>query len=284
MNLDNRKYGVVDIDTGDIIVQAKYTSLGYFNNGLAVAYLGFDMGYIDSLDNARISFGKYKAGNDFVKGFASVLNWENKRGVINTIDEIIIPFEYDEIDIQAEFLPYVKCTKEGIVKWIDIRPLCKEIILDGLIYYKTYSVQKFKELMQIKTMYIRRNLKSGEVYFNCGICTGISSIHIDDRTNKDELMISLVMNVSGMIFWLLHNVNQLGVPYIQKEKYIQPQKTEETPPTHKTIPRYYTNDDYNNDYNDDWDDDYYRGWSRQEVESGLADAFEDDPDALWNID
>ena len=29
MNLDNRKYGVVDIDTGDIIVQAKYTSLGF---------------------------------------------------------------------------------------------------------------------------------------------------------------------------------------------------------------------------------------------------------------
>lgn len=29
---------------------------------------------------------------------------------------------------------------------------------------------------------------------------------------------------------------------------------------------------------------YYDGWSREEVESGLSDAFEGDTDALWNID
>lgn len=28
----------------------------------------------------------------------------------------------------------------------------------------------------------------------------------------------------------------------------------------------------------------YDGWSREDVESGLADAFEGDLDAYWNID
>lgn len=41
---------------------------------------------------------------------------------------------------------------------------------------------------------------------------------------------------------------------------------------------------------DDWSDPYgdeqayYGGWSREDVESGLADAFEGDKSNYWNID
>ena len=41
---------------------------------------------------------------------------------------------------------------------------------------------------------------------------------------------------------------------------------------------------------DNWSDpygdekEYYGGWSREDVESGLADAFEGDESDYWNID
>ena len=109
MNLENRLYGIVNLDTGDIIVQAQYTSMGYFRCGLAVVHKDFDMGYIDISGKIRIPFKKYKSGDDFIMGYAVVKDWENKYGVINTIDDTIVPFEYDKIDINEKNLPYINC-------------------------------------------------------------------------------------------------------------------------------------------------------------------------------
>ncbi len=277
MNLDNRRYGIVNLDTGDIIIQAQYTSMGYFRCGLAVVHKDFDMGYIDTSGNIRIPFKKYQSGDDFILGFAVVRNYHQKYGLINTIDQIVIPFEYDKIELDKDLIPAVKCVKNDEVKWIDLRQLNNEIVLDGLIYHKTLSIQAFKELMHVKSIHIRHNSKNNEICFYCGLSYGISAITINEHTNRENIVISLVTNVSGISFWLIHHISQLNQPYIKKSKYVAIQQNIE--PVNSNIQYHYQDD--SDDY---WDYDYHNGWSKKDVESGLADAFEYDPDALWNID
>lgn len=278
MNLDNRRYGIVNLDTGDIIIQAQYTSMGYFRCGLAVVHKDFDMGYIDTSGKIRIPFKKYQSGEDFIMGYAVVKNWESKYGVINTLDDTIVPFEYDKIDINEKNFPYINCYNNEKEIKVDIHKCSKEIILDGLHYHKSYKVSQFKELLKCQNLEIVVSPNTKEYFFRCGMSVGISAINIK-MTTWQKVIISLVTNVNGRTFWLLHSMSQIGESYINKEKYGAQNDENE-----------FTLDGFFNYMNNEADDNYdyyendYNGWSSQDIESGLADAFEDDPDALLDID
>ena len=109
------------------------------------------------------------------------------------------------------------------------------------------------------------------------MCVGISAINIEMTTWK-KVLISLVTNVNGKTFWLLHSMSQVGEPYIEKVTFTPPKSNNEM--SFEEFRNSMLQDDENYDYYEN----YYDGWSNQDIESGLADAFEDDPDALWNID
>lgn len=65
-------------------------------------------------------------------------------------------------------------------------------------------------------------------------------------------------------------------------------------PTIKHTPREYNSKTVSNNASvtdaDNWSDpygdekDFYDGWNREEVENGLADAYEGDADVRWNYD
>ena len=172
----------------------------------------------------------------------------------------------------------INCYKNEEEIRVDIRTCSKEIILDGLHYHKSYKVSQFKELLKCQNLEIAVSPNTKEYFFRCGMSVGVSAINIG-MTTWQKVIISLVTNVNGRTFWLLHSMSQIGEPYINKEKY-SAQNDEEK----------FTFDKFLNDMNNETDDNYdyyeedYNGWSPQDIETGLADAFEDDPDALWNID
>ena len=98
---------------------------------------------------------------------------------------------------------------------------------------------------------------------------------------KDPV-IAIVSNSSGKIFPLLMEKSDIGkstLPIAKITSKITPSKD-----SHKT-----SFGDYESD-TDNWSDPYgdeqayYGGWSREDVESGLADAFEGDGSNYWNID
>ena len=139
MDVNSHLYGVVDINSGKSIVAPKYKTLGYFKCGLAKVSDEYGIGYIDTSGKEIIPVGKYKAGEDFIMGYAAVQNRKNKYGLINTLSKIIIPFRYDKIEINENTLPYAYCTESDEEKKIDIRKCREETVLDGLYYHKSYK-------------------------------------------------------------------------------------------------------------------------------------------------
>lgn len=96
---------------------------------------------------------------------------------------------------------------------------------------------------------------------------------------KSEICISIVSNINGKLFFLAHAKEDTGKECLKLSYY----KREEPKVPYNYTPHHVY---YSNDEDSSYDDcrDYYDGWSREDVESGLADAFEGDLDAYWNID
>lgn len=102
-----------------------------------------------------------------------------------------------------------------------------------------------------------------------------------------EPVISIVANSSGKIFPLLMEKADIGKATLFPAK-AAPKRTISKVASHKTSFWDYEAEKMNDA--DDWSDPYgdeqayYGGWSREDVESGLADAFEGDESNYWNID
>ena len=105
-------------------------------------------------------------------------------------------------------------------------------------------------------------------------------IHADD-------LLSIVVNSSGKIFPLLMEKSDIGKNTLSLAK-AAPKRTISKVASHKTSFWDYESEKMND--TDNWSDPYgdeqayYGGWSREDVESGLADAYEGDSDARWNND
>lgn len=277
---------------GDIIIPPQYMEMQPFSCGLSlVRNHQYQYAYIDIHNNLIVPFGKHSwLDPSFVCGFARVMDYdtshENKVwGVIDTLGNCVIPIEYDKIwPLKEEYLFSVKAFKGEKEELINLHDIQNLNILDGLKYLHVYSVEEFKYLSNCKALYVKVNPKNNQVFFTYGANIG----RVATEGIPVNPVVAIVINSNGKVFPLLMEKTDVGKTTFPTIKKVLRKKTSPVRHQHGT-----TFGDYEaeamNDV-DNWSDpygdekEYYGGWSREDVESGLADAFEGDESNYWNID
>ena len=276
---------------GEIVIQPQYMEMQPFSCGLSlVRNHQYQYAYIDINNKQVIPFGKYSwCDPQFTCGFSRVMEYhyleeQNKWGIIDTLGDIVVPLKYDRIwAIKEEFLFSLKAFLGDKEERINLHLLSNKVIFDGLAYICTYSVEVFKELVHCENLYIKAQPKTGQLYFTYGANIGFVSL----KRMPQKPVISIVANSNGKIFPLLMEKSDIGKTTLFPAK-VAPKKTLSKTASHKTSLWDYESEKMNDA--DDWSDPYgdeqayYGGWSREDVESGLADAFEGDISNYWNID
>ncbi|MCD8184437.1 MAG: WG repeat-containing protein [Bacteroides sp.] len=78
----------------------------------------------------------------FVCGFARVVK-NDKWGIIDTLGNIIVPLEYDKIwTIKEQYIFSIKAFVGEEEKVINLDKLATNVILEGLKYIQTYSIDE----------------------------------------------------------------------------------------------------------------------------------------------
>lgn len=277
---DNGLYGAKD-QNGQIVITAQYTEMYQFSCGLSlVRNSQYQYAYIDYDNNIVIPFGVYSwCEPRFVCGYARVL--KDKWGIINTRGDLVIPLKYDKIwALNEEYLCSIKAYVGEQETSINLLKLTSNnMLLDGLTYIATYSVNDFKELSNCSHVYIKKDIETNQLFFTYG--TNIGAVAINSIPK--EPMFSIVSNSNGKIFVLLTekcDVGKTSFPPSSIEINDDSNKKGKKLASnyHKTSFWDYENEKMN-DY-DNWSDPFgderafYDGWSREDVESGLADAYE----------
>ena len=291
---DNGLYGAKDCN-GDIVIPFLYKEMYPFSCGLSmVRNQNYEYAYINQCNQHVIPFGKYSwCDSQFVCGYARVLKYDSceekdKWGIIDTKGNIIIPLEYDKIwALKEGYLHEIKAFKGDKEFKINLVLLSLKsgVLLDGLNYIATYTVEEFKTKFHCTRIYVKQKVKDNKVFFSYGCNIGF----VAHKRVPQDPVISIVVNSAGKIFPLLHEKKDTGKTSfdlaLENNKPTLKQ-------THKQSYRKMSFWDYEsekmNDY-DNWSDPYgdeqayYDGWSREDVESGLADAYENDLSArdLW---
>lgn len=259
----NGLYGLKN-DCGEVIISPQYREFYPFSCGLAcVRNIKYQYAYIDINTIAVVPFGKYIwIDPRFTCGYARVIRYsvlEDKQywGIINTMGFSVVPCEYDNIwTINEEYLDNLKAVKKSKECRINLREADKKIVLDGLKYIRTYTIDEFKTEFNVGRIFVRVN-PNNVILFYFGTNIGVVS--------NDKFMlnpaISIVCNSVGKIFCLLHNRDNTG-----KIRVKQLIKT-----SNNHAPTYSRDYDSYNDYN-------------EYIEELRLDAFEGDESNYWNID
>jgi len=275
---------------GEVIIPPQYTEMYSFNCGLSmVRNHQHQYAYIDVNNKQVIPFGKYSwCDPQFTCGFSRVMEYhyfeeKNKWGIIDTLGNIVAPLKYDKIwSIKEEYLFSIKAFIGDKEERINLHQLANNVIFDGLTYIRTYSVEAFKELVHCKNLYVKSRPNTRQLYFTYGANIGFVSLSI-----PKEPVISIVADSSGKIFPLLMEKSDIGKTTLPVIK-AAPKRDSSKIAFHKTSFWDYESekvndvDNWSDPYGDE--DAYYGGWSREDVENGLADAYEWDADARWNND
>lgn len=88
----SKKWGFIN-ENGKLVIQPKYSYVGYFSGGLAPAELNDQYGYIDKTGAVKIPFNYSWAGS-FYNGLAKASKG-SQIGFINHAGEVVIDFKYD---------------------------------------------------------------------------------------------------------------------------------------------------------------------------------------------
>lgn len=281
----NGLFGAKD-GIGDVIIPFLYKEMYPFSCGLSmVRNQKFQYAYINQNNEEIIKFGQYSwCDPQFVCGYARVIKYstleqKDKWGIVDTKGNIIVPLEYDKIwTLKEGCLHDLKAFKGGKEVKINLVSLSLKcgVLVDGLKYIATYSIKDFKNTSQCSRIYVKKG-KDNKLYFIYGCNIGLVAF----KGIPKEPVISIVINSAGKIFPLLHEKEDTG-----KTSFDIVIKTNK-PNLKQTYKKSYRKTscwDYEekmND-NDNWSDPYgdeqayYNGWSREDVESGLADAYEND--------
>lgn len=262
---ENGLYGLRN-DCGEVLIAPQYREFYPFSCGLAcVQNIKYQYSYINQENQVIIPFGNYMwLDYMFTCGYARVIQYsaiEDKQywGIINTMGLIVVPCEYDNIwTLNEKYLDNLKAVKNGKECKINLRKAENYIVLDGLKYIRTYTVDEFKAEFNVSRIFVRVNTNNNLVSFYYGTNIGIVS--------NDNCMlnpsISIVCNSAGKVFCLLHHKNNVGKKRIRQAKYLA--QTKHT--------QHYSRDyDSYNDYKD-------------YLEESRLDAFEGDVSNYWNID
>ena len=276
---------------GEVVIPPQYKEMQPFSCGLSLVrnhhYL---YAYIDISNNQVVPFGKYGwCDPQFTCGFSRVMVYDyleerKKWGVIDTLGMIVVPLKYDKIwALKEEYLFSIKAYIGDTEERLNLQQLADRFILDGLTYLCTYSPKEFKMLVNCKTLFVKKMPDTGELYFTYGANMG----RIYAKSIPNEPVIAIVCNSSGKIFPLLVEKADIGkttFPPIETT----PKRVISKTKVHRTSFWDYESEKMNDvdDWSDPYGDEqaYYGGWSREDVESGLADAYEGDVDARWNND
>lgn len=258
-------YGLTN-DCGEVIIAPQYRDFYSFSCGVAcVRDINYRYAYIDVCNNTIVPFGKYIWIDPyFVCGYARVKGYsviENKAywGIINTLGILIVPLEYDNIwTINEKYIDRLKAYKNDKEFRINLRTADKNIVLDGLNYIRTYTVDEFKAEFNVSKVFVRVNPNNNVMSIYYGTNIGVVS---NDNCMLNPV-ISIVCNSTGKIFCLLHHKNNIGKKRIRQAKYLAQTRH---------IQHYSRDYDSYNDYND-------------YLEASRLDAFEGDESNYWNID
>lgn len=264
---------------GEVIIPPQYMEMQPFSCGLSlVRNHQYQYAYIDINNNQVIPFGKYSwCDPQFTCGFSRVMEYhylEKKWGIIDTLGNIVVPLKYDRIwTIKEEYLFSIKAFLGDKEERINLHLLSNKVIFDGLAYICTYSVEEFKELVHCEKLYVKAQPNTKQLYFTYGANIGFVSL----KGIPKEPVISIVANSSGKIFPLLMEKSDIGKTTLFPAKAVSKRTISKTA-FHKTSFWDYESEKMNdaNNWSDPYGDEqaYYGGWSREDVESGLADAFE----------
>lgn len=266
---------------GEVVIQPQYMEMQLFSCGLSlVRNHQHQYAYINTLNRQIIPFGKYSwCDPQFTCGYARVMEYhyleeKNQWGIIDTLGNIIVQLKYDKIwAIKEEYLFSLKAFLGDKEERINLHLLGNKVIFDGLIYICTYSVEAFKELVHCEKLYVKAQPNTRQLYFTYGANIGFVSL----KGMPKEPVISIVANSNGKIFPLLMEKSDIGKATLSPAKTV-PKKIISRTTSHKTSFWQYESEKMND--TDNWSDPYgdeqgyYGGWSREDVESGLADAYE----------
>lgn len=258
----NGLYGLKN-DCGEVIISPQYREFYPFSCGLAcVRNVKYQYAYIDINNYAVIPFGKYIwLDYKFICGYARVKFLDNEHwAIIDTTGKICSDTHYTRIwPINERYLPNIRAFREDKRDDIIIEN-SSDVILDGLKYLKTYSVEEFKELFNCNVVSVNMN-DAHQLYIKYGVNIGKVAL----RGIPNDPVISIVINSNGRLFALLHD------KYCKQETYHF--KEELTAQNERLAIRACPND---RAYSYEEDRDY--------IESSYLDAFEGDDSNYWNID
>ena len=280
-------YGAID-DKGNIVVSPQYIEMNPFSCGLSMVRTSdYQYGYINTHGNIVIPYGLYTwCDSQFVGGYARVAYFDKSKnktlwGIINTKTDIVVPLIYDKIwALKEQYFQSLKAYKDGIEEKIDLIKSTKfDFILDGLTYISTYNIVDFKTLTHCDKIDVKKDPKLNKLFFTFACNRGAVAIKGLPRKPK----ISIVSNICGKIFPLLHEEEDTGKQAFD-ETYVSSENKQEKCISSKTdnntqFAKYENKTTIDTDnWSDSYDDnsDFYDGWSSDEIESGLADAYECD--------
>ena len=264
---ENGLFGLKD-NTGKIIISPQYMEMYDFSCGLSlVRNEQYQYAYIDITNKQVVPFAKYAwCDPQFICGFARVMS-------------------FDKIwAIKEEYVFSLKAFIGEKEEHLNLREMQKRNILDGLKYICVYSVEEFKQLTNCEKLFVKSSPNDYHLFFTYGTnigCVAVSAI-------PQEPVIAIVCNSSGKIFPLLIEKKDIGKTSLPTFKPSQQKKN--CPKTHYRKTSFWDYEDEKMNDVDNWSDPYgdeqayYDGWSKDDVESGLSDAYEGDLDARWNND
>ncbi len=289
---ENGLFGVKD-QKGEVFISPQYIEMQPFSCGLSlVRNHQYQYAYIDILNRKIVPFGKYSwCDPQFTCGYARVMEYhyldeKNLWGIIDTLGNIVVPLKYDKIwAIKEENLFSIKAFIDDREEKIDLyKSAANKIILDGLNYISVYSVEEFKQLSNCQKIFIKVVPYSRQLFFTHGCNIGF----VAGKDIPKEPVIVIVTNSNGKIFPLLIDKSDIGKTRLPIAKATSNEKSTPKIYSHRTSLWDYEEEKMNDV--DNWsapygdEQSYYDGWSREDIESGLSDAYEGDLGARWNND
>lgn len=259
---------------GNVVIKPQYKEMNPFSCGLSLVRDDkFRYTYINPQNKTLFPFGLYAwCDNVFCCGFARVMRYnkqdEKKWGIINALGEVVLPMKYDNIwTLNENYIHSIKVAIDGKEHTIDASLLVKDNSLSGLVYIKTYTVEDFKKEFGLDRIEVKIDLKTGRLFFP--FRTAYGEVAIGNTIPKKDIVVSIVANAQGNIFPLLHHGKDTGVSSLKKS-FCDILIKERIGRREESFR--WEDDEPWEDYAD------YSGWSREDLESGLADAFEGDYD------
>ena len=80
----------------------------------------------------------------------------------------------------------------------------------NLIFNNTLTVEQFKAAMNVSRIDVKKNPKTGKLFFTYGAKTGAVAV----KGIPQNPMLSNVTGSDGISFWLLHEEGQGGAPVL----------------------------------------------------------------------